>query len=85
MYINNMGIIKMFRGDSFSVVPFINNSTEMIDDKYEITANDTIYFGLMECNQRFEDAILKKVYTIADIKNDLTFHYRWWKNYWLTW
>lgn len=67
MYINNMGIIKMFRGDSFSVVPFINNSTEMIDDKYEITANDTIYFGLMECNQRFEDAILKKVYTIADV------------------
>ncbi|MBO7211317.1 MAG: hypothetical protein J6V44_09995 [Methanobrevibacter sp.] len=39
----------------------------MIDDKYEITANDTIYFGLMECNQRFEDAILKKVYTIADV------------------
>ena len=67
MYINNIGIVKMFRGDSLTLNPFINNGTEMVEEQYEITAYDTIYFGLMEYNQEFENAILKKVYTIADI------------------
>ena len=52
----------MFRGDTTTLVPFINKGTAMSPERYEITENDTIYFALMEPNQKFEDAILKKVF-----------------------
>lgn len=57
----------MFRGDSLDIPLDIRNGSVMNYEQYNLTDNDTIYFGLMEPNQKFEDAILKKVLTASDI------------------
>ena len=67
---NKRSIINMFRGDSLDIPLDIRNGSAMHYEQYNLTNNDTIYFGLMEPNQKFEDAILKKVLTISDIDND---------------
>ena len=67
---NKCSIINMFRGDSLYIPLDIRNGSVMNYEQYNLTDNDTIYFGLMEPNQKFEDAILKKVLTISDIDND---------------
>ena len=70
MYIDNLRIINMFRGDSLELIPFINNCSELSPERYIITENDTVYFALMEPNQRFEDAILKKVFDYSSEKTE---------------
>ena len=64
---NKCSIINMFRGDSLDIPLDIRNGSVMNYEQYNLTDNDTIYFGLMEPNQKFEDAILKKVLTASDI------------------
>ena len=59
-------IIEITRGDSFLYPLFINIGTEMYPERYLLKDDDVVYFAVMEPNQRFEDAILKKVYTAAD-------------------
>lgn len=59
-------IITINRGDSFEASLFINCGTKMVPERYLLKPGDVVYFALMEPNQKFEDAILKKVYTIAD-------------------
>lgn len=55
-------IITMNRGDSFEASLFINCGTKMCPHRYLLKPGDKVYFALMEPNQKFEDAILKKVY-----------------------
>ena len=64
------GIIYLFRGDSYSQPIIINIGTQLDPIIYKITDKDTLYFGLMEPNQSFEDAVLKKKYTSLDEKDD---------------
>lgn len=74
MYINNLKIIQMFRGDTLTLIPIIKTGTNMYPEHYELTEKDTIYFALMEVHQKFEDAILKKVFdntSPTDVNNDL--------------
>ena len=59
-------IITINRGDSFEASLFINCGTKMVPERYLLKPGDVVYFALMEPNQKFEDAILKKVYTLAD-------------------
>lgn len=61
--ISNEGIVRLSRGDSFSCPVFINKGTELVPIRYELQENDKLYFALMEPNQPFEKAILKKVFT----------------------
>ena len=63
----DLGIIKMFRGDSNELILDIKDGDHMYYSNYEITQDDTIYFGLMEIHQKFEDAILKKTFTLQDV------------------
>ena len=56
------GIITLMRGDSFCTPIIINIGTILNPKYYALKAQDKIYFGLMEPNQAFEDAVLKKVY-----------------------
>lgn len=63
----DLGIIKMFRGDSNELILDIKDGDHMYYSNYEITQDDTIYFGLMEIHQKFEDAILKKIFTLQDV------------------
>lgn len=54
-------IITLTRGDT-EIISFKSNTGSGIEPKYyELKEGDKVYFGLMEPNQKFEDAILKKV------------------------
>lgn len=64
--ISNKGIIHLTRGDSMRAPLFINNGTDTAPIRYNLTPDDIIYFAIMEPNQSFENAIVKKVFTIAD-------------------
>ena len=50
--------IKIFEGDKLSPIP------------YYLSENDTLYLGIMEPGQAFEDAIVKKVYTKDSSKDN---------------
>ena len=60
------GIIYLQRGDSFITPIYINIGTKLEPQYYTLTENDKLYFGLMEPNQAFEDAVLKKVFSNID-------------------
>ena len=65
-------IIKIARGDSVSFDFMIDLATkfDMPQLKYTLTDYDTVYFGIMLPHQPFEDAIIKKKYTRANMKED---------------
>ena len=57
-------IIKINRGDSHKItLPITERYT---DKKYLLTSKDAVYFALMYPNQRFEDALIIKGYTLED-------------------
>ena len=60
------GIITITRGDSAETSLYINIGTELKPIKTALGKNDKVYLGVMEPNQLFEDAIIKKVYTYKD-------------------
>lgn len=60
--ISTNGIITLMRGDSFTTPIHINIGTKLSPRYYTLSNTDRLYFGLMEPNQAFEDAVLKKVY-----------------------
>ena len=68
--VSSTKIIEITRGDSFQYPLFINMGTEMYPERYLLKEGDTVYFAVMEPNQRFEDAILKKVYTYEDERDE---------------
>ena len=56
------GIINLMRGDSFTTPIFINIGSKLSPRYYKLSVTDKLYFALMEPNQAFEDAVLKKVF-----------------------
>lgn len=56
------GIINLMRGDSFTTPILINVGSKLSPKYYSLGNRDRLYFGLMEPNQAFEDAVVKKVY-----------------------
>lgn len=60
-YISNNNIITLHRGDTFSIQITASSVNE----------NDKVYFGFMEPNQRWEDALMKKI-VIVPARNDNT-------------
>ena len=64
------GIITVNRGDSFTLPFFINIGTNMDPVRYQLKDNDILYVGVMEPNQPFENAIVRKKYTVSDTNND---------------
>lgn len=62
-------IIKINRGDSFELPVKITDKTDP-SKPYLLTSTDAVYFALMYPNQRFEDAILIKGYSLEE--QDLT-------------
>ena len=63
--ISNNGFISMHRGDTFTVPLFINKGTK--DDPIRLYIqehpNAEVFFGVMEPNQSFEQALIKKRFT----------------------
>ncbi len=58
-------IIKINRGDSFELPVIIPDKTDCTKP-YFLTSKDALYFALMYPNQRFEDAIFVKGYTLEE-------------------
>lgn len=56
------GIIRLMRGDTLTTPIRVNIGTAMNPVYKKLDSNDNIYFALMEPNQAFEDAVLKKRY-----------------------
>lgn len=69
--ISNNGFISVHRGDSFKVPLFINKGTRDESARLYIKTHPRakIYFGLMEPNQPFEEAVVKKMYTSSSSIN----------------
>ena len=63
--ISNNGFILLTRGDTFRAPLFINWGTKCQPARYYIENHPeaTVYLGIMETHQPFEEAIIKKVYT----------------------
>lgn len=61
--INNIIVIN--RGDSYDFDLTIADETA-IDGRYHLIGDDAVYFGLMDPGQRFEDALVRKKYTVED-------------------
>lgn len=55
-------IIEVNRGDSFTIDFLINLGSPVFPDYYHLEAGDKVYFGLMEPNQPFEFALIRKVF-----------------------
>lgn len=56
-------LITLTRGDTYSFELNIDDNGE----NYQLTGDDTVYFGIMDPNQRFEDALVKKKFTVDDL------------------
>lgn len=63
--ISNNGFILLARGDTFRAPLFINWGSKSCPVRYYIKNHpkDTVYLGIMEVHQPFEEAIIKKMYT----------------------
>jgi len=65
------GIITISRGDSFTLNVAIDIGEPLNSLLYELGNDDKVYFGLMEPNQPFEHALVRKMYTKEDQTSDL--------------
>ena len=68
--LTNNGIITITRGDYFSIPLFINAGSEMKPMRYKLSDLDEVYFGVMESNQLFENAIIRKKFTSEDMNKN---------------
>lgn len=57
--------LKMNRGDSYTLPLVINEGTKLCFKQYQLRQFDKIYIGIMEYNQSFENALIRKVITIS--------------------
>ena len=66
MNISNNSFITINRGDSFSAPLFINCGTQLMPIRYSLKDHPRteVYLGVMEPNQTFENAIIRKKYDI---------------------
>lgn len=64
VHISNNGFVRLTRGDSMSFPLFINRGTISSPVRYNIADHPeaAVYFGVMEPNQPFEKALIRKKY-----------------------
>ena len=60
LVLTNIGQIRLTRGDTLVLPLTINQGDNMNPIAYELQPTDEVYFALMEPNQPWEQAILKK-------------------------
>jgi hypothetical protein len=66
------GIIELCRGDCLSVPLFINIGTKEHPVRFYIKRNPgcAVYLGVMEPNQKFENAVIRKRYDKESVVNE---------------
>ena len=60
-------IIEVNRGDTFTSELYLNTGTDLNPVQYILKPGDELYMGVMEPNQPFENAIVKKKFTSANL------------------
>ena len=65
--VSENGIVTVNRGDSFELPITLNIGSSMNYEEYYLQPCDTIYLGIMEPNQPFETAIVRKKFTLSDM------------------
>lgn len=68
--IDSNNVISMTRGDSWSAPLFLNRGTALKPMRKILSSRDAVYLAIMEPNQPFEDAIIKKVFTNKDVNKN---------------
>lgn len=68
--VSKAGIITVNRGDSFELPIVLNLGNSLEFDRYAILPKDTVYVGVMEPNQPFECALIRKKLGIDDLDED---------------
>lgn len=61
---------EMIRGDSYILPITINKGTQLDFERHTLREDERLYVGIMEPNQPFEDAIIRKVLTINTAMNE---------------
>ena len=61
------GIITVNRGDSFTLPMQLNYGTNLEPMTYTVEGKSIVYFAVMEPNQPFECALIRKKYTAEDV------------------
>ena len=69
-YLSINGAIRLSRGDSLKLPLTIKDGDPLTYCSYELYPDDVVYFAIMEPNQAWENAIVKKVYTYDDLSED---------------
>ena len=69
-HISPNNIITINRGDYFTFTFHINLGTAMNPIFHELIEDEKLYLGVTEANQKFEYALIKKVYTAEDSNSD---------------
>lgn len=64
------GIITVTRGDSFKFPLTINFGSNLEPNTYGLKEHDKVYFAVMEPNQPFECALIRKVFTLKDVNEN---------------
>jgi hypothetical protein len=64
------GIITVARGDSFEMPLVINLGSNFAPRRFVLDENSFVYLAVMEPNQPFESAIVRKKYTCNDVNED---------------
>ena len=62
--------ITINRGDTYKFPLLINVGTHIAPKNLTLTDTMSVYVGVMEPNQKFENAIIRKKYTKEDVKED---------------
>lgn len=77
-HISSNGIVTVNRGDSFELPIVLNIGNSIDRQEYVLKDTDTLYLGIMEPNQPFETAIVRKKFTSNDLDEDNNINVRFW-------
>ena len=72
------GIVTINRGDSLEFPLILNIGSSLNRSEYVLSDTDVLYLGIMEPNQPFETAIVRKRFTAHDLDDDGNINIRFW-------
>lgn len=76
--ISKNGIVTVNRGDSFELPIVLNIGDSMNEVPYSLQGDAVLYIGIMEPNQKFEDAVIRKVFTAEEFEEAGEIYIRFW-------
>lgn len=76
--ISSNGIVTVNRGDSFEFPVTLNIGSALASVVYKLSETDVLYLGIMEPNQPFETAIIRKRFDYKDLDEDGNINIRFW-------